>query len=111
MRKSISIIIIIAVIATGSFFFLNTKQQPETKTPTTAEINENIRKYVSENISALSPVKEQVGGKFFVTRFEANSGKGVVEYEDGHNAYTADFAYTTDASGKFSVTSFKVRQG
>lgn len=70
----------------------------------------SIEEYVSKNISNLSPIKEQLGGKFYLTSIEAHGGEGIVEYEDGHNAYTADFTYKTDESGKVSVTSFKIRQ-
>lgn len=69
-----------------------------------------IEAYVSANISDLAPEKEQLGGKFYVTTIEANGNSGTVEYEDGHNAYTADFAYTTDEQGIISVTSFTVRK-
>ncbi|MES3031147.1 MAG: hypothetical protein V4697_01900 [Patescibacteria group bacterium] len=64
--------------------------------------------YVRENISTLSPVKEQVGGKFFVTEIEANDGSGFVSYEDGHNAYTADFTYTYEEEN-LRITQFEVR--
>lgn len=69
----------------------------------------SIEEYVRQNISALSPVKEQLGGKFYVTQIEAHGGTGTVSYEDGHSAYTADFTYTIDASGTPSVQSFAVR--
>lgn len=68
-----------------------------------------IEAYVSENISTLSPVKEQLGGKFFVTDIEAHGGAGTVSYEDGHNAYTADFTYAVDEAGAPAVTSFEIR--
>lgn len=67
-----------------------------------------IDSYVETNISTLSPIKEQLGGTFYVTSIEARDGKGVVEYEDGHNAYTADFTYT-ETFGAPTITSFVVR--
>lgn len=69
----------------------------------------SIEDYVKANISELSPVKEQVGGTFYVTAIEASGGVGTVSYEDGHNAYAADFAYVIDAAGRPSVTSFTIR--
>lgn len=70
---------------------------------------DTIEAYVRRNISALSSVKEQLGGTFYVTAFEAQDGVGTVQYEDGHNAYAADFTYETDADGNLSVTSWRMR--
>lgn len=70
-----------------------------------------IEEYVKNNIAGLSGeagFPEVLGGTFMVTKFSAQSGKGTVEYEDGHNAYTADFSYSTDKNGLVSVTSFNV---
>lgn len=69
----------------------------------------DIETYVRTNISALSPVKEQLGGTFYVTALEVHDGTGIVSYEDGHNAYTADFTYTTKEDGRTVITSFLVR--
>lgn len=66
----------------------------------------SIEDFVKQNISALSPIKEQLGGKFYVTSIEAHGGIGTVEYEDGHNAYTADFTYEIDENGVPTVTAF-----
>lgn len=70
----------------------------------------DIESYVRNSISALSPVKEVLGGTFYVTEIETDNGVGVVHYEDGHIALIADFTYEVDASGKPSITSFKVRE-
>ncbi len=70
----------------------------------------DINAYVQNNISTLSPVKEQVGGTFYVTKIATADGSGVVEYEDGHNAYTADFSYVIEEDGKPTVSSFVVRE-
>ena len=69
----------------------------------------SIEDYIADNISALSTAPEVLGGTFYVTSIEAKEGSGVVSYEDGHNAYTADFTYSMNASGSFSVDSFVVR--
>ncbi|MDB5238981.1 MAG: hypothetical protein JWO00_316 [Candidatus Parcubacteria bacterium] len=69
-----------------------------------------LQAYISQHLSELSSVKETVGGKFYVTKIEAKDGKGTVNYEDGHNAYVADFLYSTNSSGTMTVTSFKVRK-
>ena len=79
------------------------------ETPMNETPKESIEEYVSKNISTLSTEPEQLGGTFYVTSIEAKDGSGVVSYEDGHNAYTADFTYSTNESGSFSVDSFVVR--
>lgn len=75
----------------------------------TSEQN-TVEQYVSENISELSPVNEQLGGTFYVTRIDTENGTGMVEYEDGHNAYIADFTYERDEQGNVSITYFDVRE-
>jgi hypothetical protein len=69
----------------------------------------SIETYVRENISDLSPEPATMGGTFFVTDIEAQNGTGNVSYEDGHNAYTADFKYEIDVNGKITITSFVLR--
>ena len=69
----------------------------------------DIESYVKNDISTLSPVKEQLGGTFYVTEIETKDGTGTVSYEDGHNAYTADFTYTVADDGKPTITNFTIR--
>ncbi|MBI5134122.1 MAG: hypothetical protein HZA81_01930 [Candidatus Taylorbacteria bacterium] len=69
-----------------------------------------VEDYVRLNISELSPVKESLGGSFFVTSIEARAGAGTVRYEDGHSAYTADFAYSIDERGAIDMRSFEIRE-
>ena len=72
-----------------------------------------IQEYITKNISSLSAeagAPEVLGGTFYVTKFEAKKGSGTISYEDGHNAYTADFTYTTDKKGLVSVKTFVVRK-
>ncbi len=68
--------------------------------------NATVESYVKGNISELSPVKASLGGTFYVTAFSLQDKKGTVEYEDGHNAYTADFTYSIDKEGKVSIKDF-----
>lgn len=70
----------------------------------------SIESYVRQNISALSPEKEVLGGTFYVTDIQAVDGKGVVSYEDGHIALIADFAYTADDRTGIQITSFVIRK-
>jgi hypothetical protein len=77
-------------------------EQPNTSSEITA--------YVTAHISELSPMHEQVGGTFYVTSIHVEAGTGTVSYEDGHNAYTADFTYSSDAQNTVRVDSFVVRE-
>lgn len=74
-----------------------------------AEEKTLVESYIKENISSLSPEKEVLGGKFYVTSISFRSfNGGEVRYEDGHIALTADFSYFLDKSGKVHITSFKI---
>lgn len=88
---------------------VSTTTTGQTSTTTSQGRYMAIEDYVRLNISLLSPVKEQLGGTFYVTSIETHGGTGTVSYEDGHNAYTADFTYTVDDDGRPAVASFKVR--
>ena len=69
----------------------------------------SIDQYIADNISSLSPEPEVLGGTYYVTSIETENGAGVVSYEDGHNAYTADFTYSVSAEGAISIDSFVIR--
>lgn len=70
----------------------------------------SIEDFIRGNISNISPVKEQLGGKFYVTALTVGAGKGTVSYEDGHSAYTADFTYESEPeTGFIIVKKFVVR--
>ncbi len=82
--------------------------QQASTTPAAPVSATEVEAYVRENISELSPVKEQFGGTYYVTQIRADSGRGIVSYEDGHFAYTADFTYDT-TNTMVRITSFTVR--
>ncbi len=69
----------------------------------------SIEDYVTENISEISPTKATMGGTFYVTEISTENGMGVVSYEDGHNAYTADFTYEINNSTGIKITTFIIR--
>jgi hypothetical protein len=69
-----------------------------------------VKNYVRANISTLSPEPEVLGGTFFVTDIKVTQNGGTVWYEDGHNAYVADFTYTSDERGNFEITTFTVQK-
>ena len=68
----------------------------------------SIESYVSQNISTLSPITATMGGTFYVTGVKAEGGYGTVNYEDGHNAYMADFTFTATDRDGIMVTSFVI---
>lgn len=70
----------------------------------------SIESYVSQFISDLSPIQATMGGTFYTTDVQVNDGTGVVSYEDGHNAYVADFTYEAADQTGIYITSFTVRQ-
>lgn len=98
------------IVATALVSLLMSARESMQKPVPQTGRNMDIESYVRNNISDLSPQKETVGGKFYVTNIETESGSGTVEYEDGHNAYTADFTYTIDESGKPEIASFNIRE-
>lgn len=90
--------------------------RPEDSTATTTPSGEvrvmPIEDYIRLNISGLSAEvgkPEVLGGKYYVTSIEAGGGEGVVSYEDGHNAYTADFTYEFGRGGVINVKTFEIR--
>lgn len=68
-----------------------------------------VTTYIKEHISDLSPVKAELGGTFYVTEVEASSGAGIVAYEDGHQAYVADFKYVFPKDSPVLIEEFVVR--
>lgn len=115
MSKKRLTFIAIAVLVLGLFaaaFYMNTNREPEYTGPH-AELNERadaVEAYVRTNLSTLSPEKEVLGGTFYVTRIRLMENTGTVEYEDGHNAYVADFSYSiSDDLKRVSVSEFTVR--
>lgn len=58
------------------------------------EKEELLRSYLDKNISEISPEKEVLGGKFFITSLRLNGeNEFIVEYEDGHIAFIASGKY------------------
>ena len=72
--------------------------------------NMTVDNYVRLHISELSPISATLGGRFYVTKVATHGGAGTVYFEDGHNAYIADFKYSVDKSGAVSVDSIAVRK-
>lgn len=102
LSVSIVLLVVIAVLFAGFILFPRDAAAPAGKVM-------SIESYVTQNISTLSPEKEVLGGTFYVTSIQAADGQGVVSYEDGHNAYTADFTYMMSDREGIQITSFRVR--
>ncbi len=106
--KNVLIFILILVVGFLAFQMLERPAQqvqtgdPEVQNP------DSVTAYISKNISALSPEKEVLGGTFYVTNITLDAGTGTVEYEDGHNAFEANFSYAFEADGSVNVTSFEI---
>lgn len=117
LDKKRIVIIVFALAVLGVFayaFYKNTQVKEPTYTGPHAEVNmraDAIEGYVREHLATLSPVQATMGGTFYVTRIRLLDGKGTVNYEDGHNAYVADFTYTvSDDNTKVEVTSFTLQE-
>jgi len=106
----IVLVIIVAILAVHVYRSKTPGYSQNTSTTTNQNRYMDIQSYIKSDITNLSSIKASLGGTFYVTKVETQNGKGVVEYEDGHNAYTADFKYTVDENGKPNVTSFVVRK-
>ncbi len=110
-----TIAVLIVIFILGYIFWGNlfpTKQvvdEPIENIDSTPSRTMAIKDYVRLNVSELSPIKESFGGKFYVTDIKTENGAGTVSYEDGHNAYTADFTYLIHERGVISIPSWDIR--
>lgn len=113
IAKTSLVIIAIAFLAAFSLKLAGHISMPisgNTDASTSTERYMDIESYVRTMISNLSPVQASLGGNLYVTKIESHGGTGTVYYEDGHNAYIADFIYSVDNDGKLSVNGFTVRK-
>jgi hypothetical protein len=110
--KKIIIAIIAILLVIGLIYILMDREESggQVDQSTTQNRVMPIENYVTLYISELSPVPEELGGRFYVTHITTGSGKGTVKYEDGHNAYTADFTYSFEDNGAIKMESFKIRE-
>jgi hypothetical protein len=120
MTRFIAILLLAIALIVGGYFAYGKQSVPEADTISNEPPQQasgpqgklmSVEAYVSQNISALSPIKETMGGTFYVTEIEVEpeDRKGHIKYEDGHDAYEADFTYTSDDRAGHSITSFVVR--
>lgn len=118
-RFIILLFIIIVAVAGGYFAYGNRATSESTVDDTRQQTSDaprgklmSVENYVTQNISALSPVAATMGGTFYVTNISVDpeARKGVVEYEDGHMNYTAHFTYTANDQTGYIITSFVMGQ-
>ena len=74
-----------------------------------------VENYLRENISAISPRKEVLGGKFYITKIIwMGNDSAAIEYEDGHIvvAATLDYEIKTDknSSSLVIINNFKIAE-
>ena len=68
-----------------------------------------VRAYLEKNISDLSPEKEVLGGKFYLTNLEFRDNQtAVVSYEDGHNAFVGLFKFTINEPEQIESLGFEI---
>lgn len=73
------------------------------------EKEELLRSYLDENISELSPEKEVLGGKFFITSLILNGeDEFTIEYEDGHIVLMASGKYSIDEENNVNIQEFNL---
>lgn len=109
----ISVIVLAIAILLVIFF-----AAPESRAPYLEEPNENeielidytaqdrelFDSFLRENISAISPEPEVLGGTFYVTEIDwENEREGIVSYEDGHIALRASFGLSFPDANKDEV--------
>lgn len=101
MKKPLLITLGIILIIIGGW-----RLTQQTTTVDTAVVEAYVRAHISE----LSPMPEVLGGTFYLTSITfTDTSSGVVDYEDGHVAYIADFTFSFDTSGNVVIDSFQVR--
>lgn len=68
-----------------------------------------VRAYLEKNISSLSPEKEVLGGKFYLTNLEFSDNQtAVVSFEDGHNAFVGLFKFTINEPEQVESLGFEI---
>lgn len=109
MKRIVFILVgIIALVSLLAFTYGGFSITTHTTQPTRKLMS--IETYISQNISTLSPIAASLGGTFYVTGVKVDGGYGTVNYEDGHNAYIADFTYTANDLDGININSFVIRK-
>ncbi len=108
--KIIAVIAVIGLIIIAAIFAPSIKT-PDEPVQEVITMDQQIKTYFNENLSEISPEKEVLGGKFYVTALTVATTTygqdeyvvGEISYEDGHNAYDAVYTLTVIAQNSFEV--------
>ncbi len=96
----------IAPISTNNLEPLNNGVTP--RDPNLSNEQNLIKDYIAAHLSELSPTKEVLGGKFYLTKITfINQQEANVNYEDGHIALEAKVSYNLDAQ-KLTIKGFEI---
>jgi len=96
----------ISPISTNNLEPLNNNISP--RDPNLTNEQNLVKDYLTSHLSELSPTKEVLGGKFYITKITfPEKQKANISYEDGHIALEAEVNYALD-SQKLTINSFKV---
>lgn len=93
-------------ISTNNLEPLNNNVPP--RDPNLTNEQNLVKDYIVAHLSELSPTKEVLGGKFYLTKIIfTGSRKANISYEDGHIALEAEVNYALDTQ-KLAITDFKI---
>lgn len=107
MTKNFLILLVMVIFIWLGVFIIKDKNKKINDYDTNSI--ELVNNYIRKNISEISPQKEVLGGKFYITDLQISSdGKGFVEYEDGHILVKATFEYSIDKSNQIKIFNFKI---
>jgi hypothetical protein len=107
-KKILSIVGILLVFAV-IFVLSKNKDNSYDYDVKTGETQEMIEDYIRTNISTISPEKEVLGGKFYVTDISWDTtSSGIVEYEDGHIALKAGFEAEINEQNQVEIIEFLI---
>lgn len=114
LAPTIIAVVVLTLLGVFAFAYYKTNEAErlqDTLNPATSPEDvafDALDAYLKANISTLSPIKETMGGTFYITRTRAFDNNGTVWYEDGHNAYTATFTYSVDDANVVTIENFAI---
>ena len=86
----------------------NDTEEEKLKIEIPIETQNIVKNYVKENLSNLSPEKEALGGKFYITQIDfSNPNIITINYEDGHIALKAKANFKIE-NENVEITNFEL---
>jgi hypothetical protein len=90
---------------------VGTEANPAFQGVLTPRLKADVETEIRARVSELSPEKEVLGGKFYITKIEfLSNSRAIVEYEDGHNAFKANVDFYVDPSGIVRIVDWQITQ-